>query len=156
MYVAWQFKNNFILFSASASSFKTDRLDFNKLPGRWPPMWAALNTERLTSCLSASPFGFNKLINLYLASCRLCQIRKRIALPFFTLNLCDTCADKQSHLSPDKKVFTSIVRHLIHPQGCLVFRRLNSRPRRKRSGGTWKEQWCKLTARLEDEERWKN
>lgn len=65
--------------------FMMDKLDFDRLLHHWPVLWKAPNTAVLMSCLSGSPFGFNKLINLYLLSSRHGQIKKRMWFPSFTL-----------------------------------------------------------------------
>lgn len=73
--------------------FMMDNLDFDGLLHHWPALWRAPNTAALMSCLSESPFGFNKLINLYLLSSRHDQIKKRTWFPSLTLQP-DTPIDK--------------------------------------------------------------
>lgn len=83
-----------ILLSIAPCFFMMDKLDSDWLLHQWPALWRAPNTAVLMSCLSGSPFGFNKLINLYLLSSGHNQIQKNECGSHLSPHPPDTPIDK--------------------------------------------------------------
>ena len=108
-----------IFFLSVLCFFMMDTLDLDRPLHRWPALWRAPNTAVLMSCLSEGPFGFNKLINLYLLSSRHDRIKKANAVPIFHLTarvLLTNCLIEVQR----RNCLLSFFLSLIQPQGFLV------------------------------------